>query len=67
MTAQFNPGICHIDGTRLVDKMIIPIIMMKDKTKDSQNRFAIFGISSQKFERSTSFLVAPHVMLYEKR
>lgn len=29
------------------------------------HRLKIFGISSKKFERSTSFLVAPHVMLYE--
>ena len=36
-------------------------------TSESQKRLRIFGTSIQKFERSTSFLVAPQVMLYEKR
>lgn len=31
------------------------------------NRFAIFGISLKKFDRSTSFTVADHWMLYENR
>jgi len=33
----------------------------------SQNRRRIRGTSMKKFDRSTSFFVAPHVMLYEKR
>lgn len=36
-------------------------------TSESQKRLRIFGTSIQKLERSTSFLVAPQVMLYEKR
>ena len=36
-------------------------------TSESQKRLRILGTSCQKFDRSTSFLVAPHVMLYEKR
>lgn len=31
----------------------------------TQNRVQIFGISLKKLDRSTSFFVAPHVMLYE--
>lgn len=31
----------------------------------SQKRFRIRGTSIKKFDRSTSFLVAPHVILYE--
>ena len=36
-------------------------------TNENQKRLRILGTSIQKFERSTSFLVAPQVMLYEKR
>src|SRR6266851_5984532 len=31
------------------------------------HRFIIFGTSLKKFERSTSFFVAPHVILYENK
>ena len=34
---------------------------------ESQKRLRILGTSIQKLERSTSFLVAPQVILYEKR
>jgi len=37
------------------------------KKKNCADRFAIFGISLKKFERSTSFTVADHWMLYENR
>ena len=36
-------------------------------TRASQKRLRILGTSCQKFDRSTSFFVAPHGMLYEKR
>jgi hypothetical protein len=36
-------------------------------TSDSQKRRKIRGTSMKKFDFSTSFLVAPHVMLYEMR
>ena len=36
-------------------------------TSESQKRLRILGTSIQKLDRSTSFFVAPHVMLYEKR
>lgn len=41
---------------------------MKHQHSDTTTyRLNIFGISSKKFDRSTSFLVAPHVMLYENK
>ena len=38
---------------------------MKEMRNASQKRLNILGTSMKKFERSTSFFVAPHVMLYE--
>lgn len=45
--------------------MIIPATRTIEIESCTQNLFKIFGISLKKFERSTSFFVAPHVMLYE--
>ena len=36
-------------------------------TRESQKRLRILGTSIQKLDRSTSFLVAPQVILNEKR
>ena len=38
-----------------------------ETSSGNQKRFAIFGISLKKLDRSTSFFVAPQVMLYENR
>jgi hypothetical protein len=67
MTAQSTPGICHPGGTRPVERTTIITIMKKLMTSDSQNRRRMRGTSMKKLDRSTSFLVAPHVMLNEKR
>ena len=67
ITAQFQLGTCHAGGSKSVLKMIIITISTKQIANESQKRFRILGISSQKLERSTSFFVAPQVMLYEKR
>lgn len=45
----------------------MPARMMIEASNGNQNRFAIFGISLKKLDRSTSFFVAPHVMLYENK
>ena len=65
MTAQSHPGIRQPEGTISVDKIAIAMKIPMQMIKASQKRLRILGTSSQKFERSTSFLVAPHVMLYE--
>ena len=67
MTAHAEPSMRHSMGTIDVERMMMPAIRMMHISHGTQKRLRIFGISSQKFERSTSFFVAPHVMLYEKR
>src|SRR6266851_4386655 len=67
MTAQSTPGICHPRGTRLVVRTIIIASMKKMMRNARQKRRKIRGSSMKKLDRSTSFLVAPHVMLNEKR
>lgn len=67
MTAQSTPGTLQARGGSEVDNMIIAMIQMNERTKASQKRLRIRGTSMKKLERSTSFLVAPHVILYEKR
>ena len=42
-------------------------IITVENTSAIQKRLKIFGTSCQKLERSTSFFVAPQVMLYENR
>jgi hypothetical protein len=66
-TAHDDPGIRHSRGRRLVEKRIIMQIARKLTSRASQNRFKIRGTSMKKWDFSTSFFVAPHVMLYEKR
>lgn len=65
ITAQSTTEICHSTGTKSVAMITIRAISRIDITKDSQKRRKIFGTSMKKLERSTSFLVAPQVMLYE--
>jgi len=67
MTAQSAPGICHPEGTRSVENTMIITNMRKLMTSASQKRRRMRGTSMKKLDRSTSFFVAPHVMLYEKR
>jgi hypothetical protein len=62
-TAQSDPGICHSGGINGVEKIAIATSTKKHSTNASQNRFSILGTSMKKLDRSTSFLVAPHVML----
>ena len=54
-------------GMSEVERMTIATAMTKQMMSASQNRRRILGTSSQKLERSTSFFVAPQVMLYEMR
>lgn len=63
ITAQSVPKICQPDGTIPVARMIMAALTAMQITRASQKRFAILGTSSQKFDRSTSFLVAPQLML----
>ena len=67
MIAHPPPSILQAIGTKGVDTIIIPAIRMIAKAKENQKRLRIFGTSLKKLERSTSFFVAPQVMLYEKR
>ena len=54
-------------GTRGVLAMTIPTMRTQESNHENQKRLKILGISLKKFDRSTSFFVAPHVMLYEKQ
>lgn len=47
--------------------MTMPTRMRDDISRGNQNRLKIFGISLKKLDRSTSFFVAPQLMLYENR
>lgn len=67
MTAQSQACICQPEGIAGVAKTIIIAMSNMQMTSAIQKRLRILGTSSQKLERSTSFLVAPQVMLYEKR
>lgn len=60
-------SIRHSEGTRLVAKMMTVMTHRAEITSESQKRLRILGTSIQKLERSTSFFVAPQVILYEKR
>jgi hypothetical protein len=66
-TDQEDPGICHPKGIRLLERIAIITIVRKLRMSARRNRRRIRGTSSKKFDCSTSFFVAPHVMLYEKR
>jgi hypothetical protein len=65
--AHENPRILHSEGIIGKERTIMAAIIKVDINKDSQKRLRILGTSTQKFDFSTSFLVAPHVMLYENR
>jgi hypothetical protein len=67
MTAQFHPGICHSSGTSGVARITIPTMTRVQRVSESQKRFKILGTSMKKLDRSTSFDVAPQVMLYENK
>ena len=63
ITAQSQPNIRQPMGMASVVRTTMTAQQARLMTRASQKRFRILGTSSQKFERSTSFLVAPHVML----
>ena len=67
MTAHAFPGIRHSKGMRLLERRIIITIVKPLIMSATRNRFRIRGTSMKKFDFSTSFFVAPHVMLYENR
>ncbi len=67
MTAQSQPNMRQPMGTASVVRMTMIAQNARLMTKASQKRLRILGTSSQKLDRSTSFFVAPQVMLYEKR
>jgi hypothetical protein len=46
---------------------MIIAVAKKHRIKATLKRTRIFGTSKKKFDRSTSFFVAPHVMLYENK
>lgn len=63
ITAQSVESTCHPAGTSDVLSMIIPAPTMMHSINETRKRFMILGTSMKKFDRSTSFFVAPHVML----
>ena len=65
MTAHPEPSIRQARGTSGVLRMIIANTRTHDTSQEDQKRLKIFGTSLKKFDRSTSFFVAPQVMLYE--
>ena len=65
MTAHPEPSMRHARGTSGVLRMIIANTMTHDTSQENQKRLKIFATSLQKFDLSTSFFVAPQVMLYE--
>ena len=67
MRDQELVSILHSRGTSGVAKTMTVMMHRVEITRESQKRLRILGTSIQKLERSTSFLVAPQVMLYEKR
>ena len=67
MTAQSMLGTRHSTGMIGVLRTTIIATSSKHTTIDSQKRRKIFGTSRKKFDRSTSFFVAPQVILYENK
>lgn len=68
-TAQSCVSTCHPTGTMstLVLSTTIPAAIRMHNTSAIRKRRHILGTSRKKLERSTSFLVAPHEILYENR
>lgn len=67
ITDQSTLSTLQSTGIRFVVRMATPMRAPKERTKASQKRLRIRGTSMKKLDRSTSFFVAPQVMLYEKR
>ena len=65
ITLQTVTGILHSEGTNGSMSTIIPAATVKEQMRATRNRDRILGTSRKKFDRSTSFLVAPHWMLYD--
>jgi hypothetical protein len=67
ITAHEPDGTCHCGGMSGVLSTTIPMRVTKHKRKATQNRLKIRGTSMKKFDLSTSFFVAPQVMLNENK
>jgi hypothetical protein len=65
--AQAFQETCHANGRKLLEKMIIMKSARKLRRSAGPCRFMIRRNKIKKSAFSTTFLVAPHVMLYEKR
>jgi len=63
MTAHEVPSTCHCGGRREVLKMTIARRVTKQNKNATQKRLRILGTSMKKLDLSTSFFVAPQVML----
>jgi hypothetical protein len=63
ITAQSVESTCHPTGTSDVLSISIPAKVIVHIISATRKRFKILGTSIKKFDRSTSFFVAPHVML----
>ena len=67
MTAHAEPSMRHSSGTMGVLRMTMAATRIQEQSHENQKRLKILGTSLKKLDRSTSFFVAPHVMLYEKQ
>jgi hypothetical protein len=65
--AQAFQGTCHSRWRKLLEKMVIIISARKLRRSAGPCRLMIRGNKMKKSTCSTTFLVAPHVMLYEER
>ena len=63
MTAQSQLKMRQPIGTSSVVRIIMAMLVTNEMMSATRKRVTIFGTSCQKLERSTSFFVAPHVML----
>ena len=66
MTTQSTLGICHPEGTRLVESTMIMNIR-KPMMSASQKRRRMCRTSMKKLDHSTSFFIMHYMMLYKKR
>jgi len=66
-TDQEDEGIRYAKGIRFVERRTIITIVRALMMSARRKRRRIRGTSTKKFDFSTSLIVAPHVMLYEKR
>jgi hypothetical protein len=65
MTAHLSAAIVQSKGNMGRAKAIMVPITKVQHISATRNRTRIFGTSTKKLDRSTSFLVAPQVILYE--